>query len=178
MLQGVVGECWGSKSFVLCLLDVLGRSLMFVSSHLYFMSVTAYDFIMYWRETHPSCLIERVVKLCFHGDLAVGMRVHERQPQVWMITTPVKRKDSDHLILITHRSPLTLLSALHLHTEKKTKQFNALTSRWRSNTDEWYCSFHVIWPDQCFHSVCMNMTACTVRCLYYSPCDVDVSPSH
>lgn len=31
-------------------------------------------------DTHPSGLIERVVKLCFHGDLSVRMGVDQREP--------------------------------------------------------------------------------------------------
>lgn len=38
------------------------------------------------RPTHP-CLIDGIVKLGFHGDLAVGVRVHQGQAQVGVIAT-------------------------------------------------------------------------------------------
>lgn len=38
------------------------------------------------RPTHP-CLVNGVVKLGLHGDLAVGVRVHQGQAEVGVITT-------------------------------------------------------------------------------------------
>ena len=40
------------------------------------------------RDTHPSCLIERVVKLSLHSDLSVRVGVDKRQPQVGVISAP------------------------------------------------------------------------------------------
>lgn len=38
------------------------------------------------QTTHP-CLVNGVVKFGFHGDLAVGVRVHQGQPQVGVVAT-------------------------------------------------------------------------------------------
>lgn len=44
--------------------------------------MVAMEFLRCCGCSHPSSLIERVVKLRLHGDLAVGMRIHQRKSQV------------------------------------------------------------------------------------------------
>lgn len=60
------------------------------------------------RSTHP-CLINGVVKLGFHGDLAVGVGVHQRQAEIGIVATSRGEK-GDRSYFSPARRHITILN--------------------------------------------------------------------